>query len=108
MILHFNPLLISQSQQFIVVHNRVHVFDPQGVNIAVEEYVSPFVVAGIQRFVDLAENTAQQTICPIARRRIQLSVQLDDGASLDKIVKNATIQETIRMETENRYYYYRG
>jgi len=36
MTLHLDPLLISQSQQFVVVHNRIHIFNPQRIDIAVK------------------------------------------------------------------------
>lgn len=82
MILHFDPLLIGQSQNFIVVHHRVHIFDPECIDVAIEEDVLLLVLLRIQRSVDLAKDAAQQSIGPVARERIENSIKLDDSAGL--------------------------
>ena len=52
-----NPLAISQSQQSVVVHHRVHVLYPQGVHIAVKHDVLAFVFIG--GFVYLTKDVGQ-------------------------------------------------
>ena len=80
MLLQPNSLAISQRQQPVVVHNRVHVLDPQCVHVAVKHNVLPLVL--ICWFVDLTEYAGQQTVSPVPCDGIQCTVELYHCACL--------------------------
>lgn len=69
-----NSLAISQRQEPVVVHNRVHVFNPQSVHVAIKHDVLALVL--VRWFVNLTEDTGQQTIRPVSCDRVQRTVQL--------------------------------
>ena len=71
-----NAFAVGQGKEFVVVHDRVHVFDPHRVDVAVEHDVTYLVTIGRQRTVELTEDVRQQAVCPVARLRIELSVEL--------------------------------
>lgn len=80
---HSDSLLVSQSEQFVVIHHGIHILDPEGVHVTVEQNVSLLALVFIvQRFVHLSKNFAQQAVCPVARIRIQHAVQLVHGTRL--------------------------
>lgn len=80
MFLESNTLSVSKCQQTVVVHDGVHVLNPQCIDVTVEHDVLPLIFVG--RFVYVAENIRQQSIGPVARVRIEDAVKLDDTAVL--------------------------
>ena len=80
MFLKSNSLAISQGQEPVVIHNRVHVFNPQSVHVAIEHDVLALIL--VCWFVDLAEDTGQQTIRPVSCDWVQCTVQLHYCACL--------------------------
>lgn len=54
MFLETNTFSVGQRKQLIIVHNRVHVLDPQRVNITVKHNILSLILIGW--LVDLAEN----------------------------------------------------
>ena len=75
-----NSLAVSQSQESVVVHNRVHVFNPESVHVTIEHDVLALVL--VRWFVNLTEDTGQQTIRPVSCDWVQCTVQLHHCASL--------------------------
>lgn len=73
-------LSISQCQQLVIIHDRVHILDPQRIHITIEHNILALVLLG--RFVDFTEDTRQQTIRPITCYGVECTVQLDDRAGL--------------------------
>lgn len=64
-----NAFIIGQRQQFVVVHDRVHVLDPERVHVAVVEYVAALLL--VRWFIDLAEDVREQTVRPVTRVRVE-------------------------------------
>mmetsp|Transcript_16995 Transcript_16995/g.50160 ORF Transcript_16995/g.50160 Transcript_16995/m.50160 type:complete len:353 (-) Transcript_16995:5910-6968(-) len=73
-----NPLTVWQCKHLVVVHDRVHVFDPQSIDIGVKDN-PPFFVF-LRRLARFTENARQQTILPVARHRIENTIELQDSA----------------------------
>ena len=57
MALQSNALSVGQCQQAVVVHNRVHVFNPQCVHVTVEDEILALVPVG--RPVDVSKDVGQ-------------------------------------------------
>ena len=74
MFLKTNSLAISQSQEPVVIHNRVHVFNPESVYVAVKHDVLALVL--VCWFVNLSEDTGQQPIRPVSCDWVQCTIQL--------------------------------
>ena len=75
-----DALAVGQREQLVVVHDRVHVLDPERVHVTVVENVAAlFLVRGL---VDLAEDVGEETVGPVARVRVEYAVELDDRARL--------------------------
>ena len=73
-----DALSVGQSQQAVVIHDRVHVLHPEGINISIIDNVLAFIlVCGL---VDLTEDVGQQSIRPVSGGRVQDAVQLNDTA----------------------------
>lgn len=87
MVLHPDSLLISQSQQLVVVHNRVHIFNPQRIDVTVKEYIFTFIPVAVQWPINFTKDIAQEAIRPIASCRLQRSIQFNDSAGLDRCKK---------------------
>ena len=70
-VLQADALAVGQREQLVVVHDRVHVLDPEGVDVAVVEDVAAGLGALGQRAVDLAEDVGEEAVRPVAGVRVQ-------------------------------------
>ena len=77
MLLKTYPFTIRQGQQLVVVHHRVHVFNPQGIDVAIKHDVLSFVL--LCGFIDVTEDTGKKTVCPVSGYWIQRAVQFNNG-----------------------------
>jgi len=75
-----NTFSVGQRQQSVVVHNGVHVLNPQSIHVAVEDQVLALVLVG--RLVDVAENARQKAVGPVPCVWIQNAVKLHHAAIL--------------------------
>lgn len=76
MVLQSDPFTVWQSEQLVVIHDRVHVLNPDGVDVAIEDNVMPLVLAVRKGLVHLPEGVAQKAITPIACVCVKLAVEL--------------------------------
>eukprot|EP00955_Chlamydomonas_euryale_P104727 365589-Chlamydomonas_euryale.AAC.2 len=77
-----DALVGRQREQAVVVHDRVHRLDPVGVEVAVEH--DPLGVV-VRHVGELAHVERQQAVLPLARRHIDVPIQLlrGDGLGVD-------------------------
>ncbi len=68
-------LAVGQSEQLVVVEDGVQVFDPLGVDVAVEDYPLPLVQLTANVVDDFSEDVSEETVRPFARVRVHRSVQ---------------------------------
>jgi hypothetical protein len=54
--LQHDTLVRGQSQNLVVIHHRVHIFNPQGIDITVENEVSLFILSMWEGLVALSVN----------------------------------------------------
>ena len=76
---HLDDLARVEAELLVVVENRVHVLDPQGVDRAVEH--QPFAPRGAVAGAG-AEGDGEHAVGPLVRRRVVLAVQLPHGHRL--------------------------
>ena len=76
MFLQPDALAVCERHQPVVIHHRVHVLDPHRVDIAIKHDVAHLVLRGWP--VDLSEDAGEQPVRPVAGRRVEDAVQLDD------------------------------
>ena len=74
MFLETDSLSIGESQELVVVHDRVHVLHPQGIHVSVKQNVLPLVL--LRRSVDLSEDVGEETVRPVSSHGVQDPVQL--------------------------------
>lgn len=79
MFLKSDSFAVRQSQQLIVVHNRVHILNPQRINVTIEHNV--FSLAFLSWLINFPENTRKETVGPVPGDWVECSIKLDDGAS---------------------------
>ena len=75
-----DALAVRQREEPVVVHDGVHVLDPQRVHVAVKHDV--LALALVSRLVDVAEDVRQQSVSPVSRGRVQNAVQFNNTAVL--------------------------
>ncbi len=77
-----NTLVGCESQEFVVVHDRVHGLDPIRVEVTVEE--DPLGV-GVRSIGKLAHQAAEDTVLPLARSQIHVAVEVcgQDGLGIE-------------------------
>ena len=80
MLLKSDPFAIRQGQQLIVVHNRVHIFNPQSIDVTIKHNV--FSLAFLSWLINFTEDTRKKTISPVPGDWVECSIKLYDGASL--------------------------
>ena len=68
-----DALVGGEGEQPVVVHHGVHVLDPVGVEVAVED--DPLRV-GVGRIGHVAHRARHQPVLPLARRQVDVAVQL--------------------------------
>lgn len=69
-----DPLSIGKSEQFIIVHDRVHIFYPQCIYIAIKENILPLVL--LSRSIDFSEDVGEEPVSPVPCNWIQDTIEL--------------------------------
>ena len=79
---HTDALVGGEREQTVVVHHRVHVLDPVGIEVAVED--EPLRV-GVGRVLHVTHRRREQAILPLARGHVDEAIQLvgRDGLRVD-------------------------
>lgn len=73
-----DSLSVGQGEDLVVIHNRIHILNPQRIHISIKHDVLAFGAAGVKGFVYGAEDVGQKTVVPIPSLRVQNSVQFND------------------------------
>lgn len=72
-----DTITITERQNFVIVHHRVHVLNPDGVDITVVNDPALFRLLVItEGLVGFLENLRQEPISPVSRLRVQDTIKL--------------------------------
>jgi hypothetical protein len=64
-LLETNTITVSKGQNSVIIHDGIHVFYPNGIDITIKQEPAPVLLhALINGGVSLLENFGQKTICP--------------------------------------------
>mmetsp|Transcript_2368 Transcript_2368/g.7865 ORF Transcript_2368/g.7865 Transcript_2368/m.7865 type:complete len:305 (+) Transcript_2368:7017-7931(+) len=73
-----DALAVGQCEKLVVVHHRVHVLDPERVDVAVVDNVAPLLLALGHRPVHIAEEIGEQPVGPVTGGGVEHAVELVD------------------------------
>ena len=68
-------LSIGEGQEFVVVKDTVQIFNPFGVDIAVEHDPVPFRILTTEIVHNLSQNTGKQTVSPFSSGAVKISIE---------------------------------
>ena len=80
MFLQPDPLPVGKSEQFVVVHDRVHVLHPQSIDIPIKQDILPLIL--LCRAVDFSEDVGEESVCPVSGDGVQNAIELNNCDSL--------------------------
>jgi hypothetical protein len=80
-VLQSDSFTVRQCKNLIIIHHRVHIFDPQRIHIAVKEDVTSLLL--VDRLVDVSEYMGEETIRPVSGHRVKDTVQLGHRTCLE-------------------------
>ena len=69
-----DSLSIGKGEQFIIVHDRVHILYPQCIHIAIKENILSLILLG--RSIDFSEDVGEESVGPVPCNWIQDTVEL--------------------------------
>lgn len=69
-----DSLSVSESEELIVVHNRVHILHPQSIHISIKQDVLPLFL--LSRSIDFSEDVGQEAVGPVSCDGVQDTIQL--------------------------------
>jgi hypothetical protein len=71
-----NTITVGECKEFVIVHDGVHIFDPNGINITIENDPSALLLSRCLVLVGILESFGKKSIRPVSAVRIKDTIEL--------------------------------